>query len=231
MRTVVLLSCLVVAFSACKKKTPDDAGKKAKTDMQASAMNDMGGPPVTPPVTPPVMTPPVMTPASMGAAATAPSAGKLLLDPNKTFSIPDPGDAWRCSMRAVPRQRSSLVKCKPKAPGKLFFMMVKGYDFPASSAKLNLESIFRNTYLKNYKKLFTGVKVLEQKPMKLFGQDAYTMTISAQHKRMGAITQTETAFAVGNRMYMITFSGDSARYKAMVGEALKWGKGFKLLTK
>ena len=130
----------------------------------------------------------------------------------------------------MPRQRSALVKCKPKAPGKLFFVMVKGYDFTPEKGGTDLKKIFHATYLKNYRKMFTDVKIAVEKKVEVAGHKGYTMTITGKHKAVGPITTTDTAFAAGSRMFMITFSGNNERYKALEPEAQKMVKGFKVLA-
>lgn len=75
------------------------------------------------------------------------------------------------------------------------------------------------------------MKVLEQKKVKIDGRDAYTMAISAKHKSMGDIMQRETALQVKTRVFLITLSGDAARFKKLAPTTKKWLDGFKVLVK
>lgn len=246
---IVLCALLALTLLQCKKKGKDDGKSKAADDM-AIAMQpapDMRPADMRPVDMRPVdmrpvdmrpapdMRPVDMRPADMGAAegmrpaADKPGA-KILFGPHKTFSMPDPGDQWVCQTKSVPRQRAAVIKCKPKAPGKLFFVMVKGYDIP-DAKPTDFKKLFATVYMKNYKKLFENVKVLEQKKVKIDGRDAYTMAISAKHKRMGEIMQRETALQVKKRVFLITLSGNAERYKKLAPTVGKWVDKFKILMK
>ncbi|MFH2005425.1 MAG: hypothetical protein ABI333_02450 [bacterium] len=249
MRTILLASCVALAMTmalgACKKK-PKDKAKDDPAAMKADPMDttapdekpadmkpaDMKPADTKPADMKPADTKPADMGADMGAAPTAGKAGaKILVGAFKTFSLPDPGDQWHCKSQSVPRQRSALIKCKPKAPGKLFFVMVKGYDFSPEKDGTDLKKVFHSTYLKNYKRMFTDVKITAEKVVEVAGHKGYTMTITAKHKAVGPITTTDTAFPVGSRMFMITFSGSTERYKALAPEAEKMVKGFRILAK
>ena len=167
---------------------------------------------------------------SQPSSSSPTSIGRVrrILGPHGTFSLPDPGPRWRCGHESNRAHRLGIVKCKPRAPGKLFFVMVKGFDDGTSAKRRDFKRLFNQVFILSYRRLFAAVKIVSQGPVKVYGYDGYTVRLAAHHLTMGAITVQETGFKVGNRIFLLSLSGDAARFKRLAPEMRRWLQDLKL---
>jgi tetratricopeptide (TPR) repeat protein len=133
----------------------------------------------------------------------------------------DPGWEIDPSRQALPAGEACMIKCRRKAPGEVFFMLVKDYVV-APVEVMTPEALSAGPFRRNYEKLFTNLHVLSQRAVEFQGQSGYEVVMTMVHPKLGTIRKREVTLVKGTHVMVVSAEGLADLWGVHGAAAARW---------